>query len=1360
VGTNVPGTSALGNLERVRIAGNNNRVGGTASQQRNLFAAGREGGVDISGDNNVFQGNSVGTNAAGNAAIPNSSSTPGRAAVDIIGANNLIGGGGPGMGNLISGNNLDALAASGPGNVIQGNLIGTNAAGTARLGNFGNGLSIAQSPFLAPLPIIVGGTQPAERNLISGNSIGILVNGSDGVIRGNFIGTDITGTLDLGNTMDGIFLNSGDGLLIGGSASGAGNLISGNDRFGILIARSESAGHRIQGNRIGTKVDGVGALGNSSDGIAFGTDFFGGTNGIGPVDSLIGGTEAGAGNTIAFNTGRGVNIAAGQRIAILSNSVFANGQLGIDLNANGPTPNDAGDADGGDNALQNFPVLSATITDGTRTSISGTLNSRANTAFVLEFFANSAADASGFGEGQTLLASRSVTTDSSGNASFTVVVNSTVPVGHFIAATATDVVNDTSEFSLAKAVVAGTVEVTNLPPTPRAGGPYTINEGASLTANASTSSDPDGDPLTFSWDINGDGVFGDSVGATPTLTWTQLQALGIVNGPSSIDVRVRADDGAGHVVTSTAVKLDVLNVKPVVNAGPGTRNVLESTQVALNGTFIDPGTADTHTLRWHVVASNGQVISDGSDANFSFIPFDNGTYTVTFTVTDSDQESGTAVVNVIVANADPIASIIGKPANGTVGVPIHLSSSVSDPSPVDVAAGLGIQWFADLTPEYDVEFSANTADFSFTPTKPGTWDVALIVQDKDNGRRVVQFFLDVFPASSSTAPTVTLAPDASINEGSNYTSGGTFTDPDSSDTWTATVNYGDGSGNQPLALKEDKTFDLTHFYADNGRFDVVVTVTDSSNRSSVQTTHVTVQNLPPTAEAGNGQTVKEGDLVKLLGSFTDPSPADTHTFNWHVVASNGQTVADGSGQNFQFVPNDNGVYTVTFKVTDDDGETASDTLLVNVNNVAPTANAGADQTIDEGAVVMLVGNFTDPGAADTHTFTWHVVARNGQVAADGSGQNFQFVPNANGEYTVTFTVTDDDGFAGTDRAIITVRTAEANVPPRIVSVSSSADCSCTSASGIVTIKAEFTDSDLTDHHSAIIDWGDGTTTSGLITEAGGAGFITVSHPYSQGGIYVVTLRLSDEHFTVSSQTNALVAGARVHDGVLEVVGTKRDDHVTINSVGGRSYKVHASFFEGTAFRTFPAAGVTRIVVMLCDGNDFVQIASNIRVPALLDGGNGKDNLKGGAGHDVLLGGDGDDMLDGGGNCGRDLLIGGRGADRLVGNAGDDLLIAGTTLFDNDVAALDAIMAEWTSNRDYTTRVANLEGAGSGPNFDRRRNGNYFLISSNPSATVIGDGAKDQLTGSAGLDWFLATAEDKLTDPTGVVCGCERADRKK
>ena len=973
VGTNVAGTSALGNFERVRITGNNNRLGGTAAQQRNLFAAGREGGIGVSGDNNVFQGNFVGTNAAGNAAIPNSSSTAGRAAVDIIGANNLIGGGGPEVGNLISGNNLDALAVSGPGNIIQGNFIGTNAAGTARLSNSGNGLYIAQSPFLAPLPIIVGGTQPAERNIISGNFIGILVNGSDGVIQGNFIGNDISGTIDLGNTMDGIFLNSGDGLLIGGTASGAGNLISGNDRFGILIARSESTGHRIQGNRIGTKVDGVSALGNGSDGIAFGTDFFAGTNGTGPVDSLIGGTEVGAGNIIAFNGRHGVNIAAGKRIGILSNSIFSNGQLGIDLNGDGATANDSSDTDTGDNNLQNFPLLSDAATDGLKTTASGTLNSSPNAAFLLQFFASPAADPSGFGEGQTFLGSHYVVTDASGNSAFTFVFPASVPIGQRITATATDLLNNTSEFSLNLAVTDGTIPA-NQPPVANAGGPYAVNEGDPLSF-FSPSDDPDGDPITLSWDINGDGIFGDAVGGKLMLTWAQLQALGIINGPSSFDVRVRVDGGVGQVVTSSPTKLNVSNVKPVASAGPTTRSVVEGSQIEFTGTFTDPGTADTHTFNWHVSASNGQVIADGSDASFSFIPLDNGVYTVTFTVTDSDEESGTVVVSVNVLNADPIAQMLGLPARGTVGVPIHLTSLVSDPSQVDVTAGLSLSWFADLTPDYEVEFSATTPDFTFTPTEAGIWDVALIVRDKDFGRGVAQAFLEVVPAASP--PIVALGTDASVDEGSEYKSSGSFSDPNSEDTWSATVNYGDGSGDQPLTLKADKTFDLSHAYADNGTFDVVVTVTDNSAHLGTQTTHVTVKNVAPAAEAGDTQTVNEGDTVELHGSFTDPGADDTHTFKWQVQASNGQVIADGDQQNFQFVPDGGGIYTITFIVTDDDAGVGSDSFIIEVTaepNQAPviTSNGGgstAAVSIQENSTAVTTVVATDPDTGTALTYT-------------------------------------------------------------------------------------------------------------------------------------------------------------------------------------------------------------------------------------------------------------------------------------------------------------------------------------------------------------------------------------------------------
>src|SRR5262249_33854929 len=211
--------------------------------------------------------------------------------------------------------------------------------------------------------------------------------------------------------------------------------------------------------------------------------------------------------------------------------------------------------------------------------------------------------------------------------------------------------------------------------------------------------------------------------------------------------------------------------------------------------------------------------------------------------------------------------------------------------------------------------------------------------------------------------------------------------------------------------------------------------------------------------------------------------------------------------------------------------------------------------------------------------------------------------------------------------------------------------------------------------------------------------------------------------------------------------TDGNDHVTITQLGNGYFKVVANFFPEADFRTYPSSGVQRIVVYLCEGDDDASIAGSITTPALLDGGPGDDRLGGGGGNDGLLGGDGNDVRVGG--PGRDLLIGGNGADRLVGNDQDDLLISGVTAFDNDRAALDAIMAEWTSNHSYVTRVNNLSGVNAGQGFGSRLNGNVFLIVDGPQATVGDDNAADGLTGSAGRDWFFATLDgsnrDKITD---------------
>ena len=139
-------------------------------------------------------------------------------------------------------------------------------------------------------------------------------------------------------------------------------------------------------------------------------------------------------------------------IAILSNAIFSNTGLGIDLDGDGVTANDPNDSDTGANNRQNFPLLSPAISSGGRTTVRGVLKSTPNSSFTVEVFSNDLADPSGFGEGQTFLGAASVTTDSAGHVSFTIVVSSAVPIGHFITATATDPARNTSEFSAAAGV--------------------------------------------------------------------------------------------------------------------------------------------------------------------------------------------------------------------------------------------------------------------------------------------------------------------------------------------------------------------------------------------------------------------------------------------------------------------------------------------------------------------------------------------------------------------------------------------------------------------------------------------------------------------------------------------------------------------------------------------------------------------------------------------------------------------------------------------------------------------------------------------------------------------------------------------
>ncbi len=364
---------------------------------------------------NLVQGNYIGVNAAGTAALGNA-----RGVLIEGGASfNTIGGTAPGARNVISGNMLDGIAMAGFGgnNLAQGNFIGTDATGSIDVGNR-YGVSLQQSNN------IIGGTVPEARNVISGNDLyGVELKAtlaSGNLVQGNFIGTNAAGTGAVGDSVSGVKAAAGaSNNTIGGTASGAGNVVSANGR-GVSI--QQSAGNRVLGNLIGTQADGTSPLGNTYTGVEI----------IDASDNLIGGTESGAGNTIAFNGNDGMFVMfaqSGSGNAILGNRIFSNAGLGIDLNPNNVTSNDPGDADTGANNLQNFPVLTSATATATSTNIQGSLNSSPNTAFRIELFASEAADPAGFGEGQTYLGSIEVMTDSAGAASFAATFFTSLPSG-------------------------------------------------------------------------------------------------------------------------------------------------------------------------------------------------------------------------------------------------------------------------------------------------------------------------------------------------------------------------------------------------------------------------------------------------------------------------------------------------------------------------------------------------------------------------------------------------------------------------------------------------------------------------------------------------------------------------------------------------------------------------------------------------------------------------------------------------------------------------------------------------------------------------------------------------------------------
>ena len=338
IGTNAGGSGSVGNAHHgfyLAAGAHHNTLGGDFPGKRNVISGNQEMGILLDGSNwNTISGNYLGTDGTGLNPLPNHGW-----AVTVLGSNNTIGGETPGERNIVSGNSSAGIHLFGgliPStlNFIKGNYIGLAADGITPLPNT-DGIRIQGNVSQNT----IGGTLPAQRNIISGNlQRGIQINGGDvdatnNVISGNYIGTDSSGRIAVGNQAGPLSGPAGRHQPDWGGRTRYGNLISGNQFVGIWLEGGPDICrfYTIKGNYIGTDYLGLNPLGNLDDGIYFGP--VAQSNFVGPD------------NVIAFNGRDGVQVdtptATGNLIT--RNRIFANGGLGIDLTNGGnsaiPAPN-------------------------------------------------------------------------------------------------------------------------------------------------------------------------------------------------------------------------------------------------------------------------------------------------------------------------------------------------------------------------------------------------------------------------------------------------------------------------------------------------------------------------------------------------------------------------------------------------------------------------------------------------------------------------------------------------------------------------------------------------------------------------------------------------------------------------------------------------------------------------------------------------------------------------------------------------------------------------------------------------------------------------------------------------------------
>ena len=1019
-----------------------------------------------------------------------------------------------GAGSTIRGLVINRFGGSGIGlwggnNTIVGNYLGTDAGGTLDLGNGIDGVEVFSSNNT------IGGLTAADRNVISGNQddgIDLDVAGTGNVIIGNYIGTDATGMADLGNSSDGILIEAGStGNTIGGTTAAARNVISGNGEQGLDFVTG-ALDNIVQGNYIGVNAAGTGTLGNTLHGVLLD----GGNN------NDIGGTAAGAGNVIANNGSDGIAVQQGVGHSFLGNAIYSNGGHGIDLANDGVTANDANDADAGANNLQNFPVLNDVQTDGSSSvTIGGVLHSTASETYRIEFFASSAADAGGYGEGARYLGFTTVTANGGGNASFSLTLSVLVGSGEVVTATATHLVGgttpgDTSEFSQAFDPNGAPIITSN-------GGGSTagvnVNENAT-TVTTVTATDADVPAQSLSFNIIGGAdaalfSIDSTSGALSFIAGPNYENPTDSGGNNVYDVIVQVSDGAGGTDSQAiAVTIQPVNeIDPVISSDGG--GATASVSVAENSTAVTTVVATDADLPVQTISYT--IIGGADQAAFTI----NSTTGALSFVSAPNYESptdagGNNVYDVIVEASD------GQGRTDSQAIAVSVTP-VNDNVPVITSDGGG------------ASASVNVAENSTAVTTVAATDADVPAQT------IAYTIIGGADAAVFTINTTTGA--LSFLSAPNYESP---TDAGGNNVYDVIVQASDGQGgtdSQAIAVNITPVNDSVPVITSDGGA-ATADVSVAENTTTVTTVVATDADLPA-----------QSMIYTIIGgsdaaSFSINSATGVLSF---VTAPDYENPSDLGGNNVYDVVveasdgavSDSQVITITVTAVNDgapvigsNGGGATSSVNVAENTTAVTTVIATDPDLPAQSIT-----YTVIGGADAARFSINSTTG---VLSFVAAPNFESPVDVGGDNIYDVTVQAGDGAGGTDTQVIAVTITPLNDNnPVITSDGGGATASVNVAentTAVTTVVA--TDADLPAQSLSYTIVGGADAALFTINSTTGAIAFLVAPDYEAptdaGGnnVYGVTVQASDG------------AGGTDNQAIAVTITTVNDNDPVITSNGG------------------------------------------------------------------------------------------------------------------------------------------------------------------------------------------------------------------